>query len=437
MPYKVTLLPTFAPELPLVMQCEIVTIGDELLIGQTVDTNSAWIAKQLNAIGVSVTRITSIADEREAILTTLDEVGDRAQLVLMTGGLGPTRDDITKNTLCEYFETHLVMRHDIRQRIEAWFERRGIPVLEVNRRQAELPADCIVLENLLGTAQGMWFERDETVFVSMPGVPYEMQYIVEHHVLRMITERFKRPHIEHLTLMTSGIGESLLADKVKSWEDSLDAEGIHIAYLPSPGVVKVRLTLTGGDAEAIRTAVRKKADEFLAIAGEYVFAEGDTPIEKVVGDELRRRQLTIATAESCTGGRIASVLTAYPGSSAYFKGGVVAYDNNVKVGLLEVPEALIDHQGAVSEAVVKAMAEGVRRRLGTDIGVATSGVAGPDGGTTDKPVGLMWVAVATSNGVIAEMHNFGSDRERNMLRGVRAALNLVRHEILGHGVVSS
>lgn len=419
------------------MHLELVTIGDEILIGQTVDTNSAWMGKQLNAVGIAVRRITSIADTREAILATLAEVGQRADVVLMTGGLGPTRDDITKTTLCEYFDTHLVMHHDIRQRIEDWFNRRGVPVLDVNRKQAELPVGCTVLENLRGTAQGMWFEKDGTIYVSMPGVPYEMQGIVEHHVIPRLVKRFDRPHIEHFTIMTSGIGESLLADKVSDWENSLDEVGIHIAYLPSPGVVKVRLTAEGSDREAIRTVVRQKAKEFEELAGEYVFGYEDIPLEKAVGDLLKERGFTISTAESCTGGRIGAALATYPGSSDFYKGSVVAYANEVKTEMLGVPEAVLEQQGAVSEAVVRQMAQSVRERTGSDFAIATSGVAGPDGGSTEKPVGTVWIALATPKGVTAKLHNFGADRERNILRSVRTALTDIRKEILREEVVSS
>jgi nicotinamide-nucleotide amidase len=412
------------------MHCEIVTIGDEILIGQTVDTNSAWMAKQLNSIGVFVEQITSIADTREAILTTLEEVGQRADLVLMTGGLGPTRDDITKTTLCAYFDTHLVMHHGIRERIEQWFERRGVPVLEVNRKQAELPASCVVLENLRGTAQGMWFEKDGTVYVSMPGVPYEMQGIVENHLLAKIKDRFILPHIEHCTIMTTGIGESLLADRVKTWEDGLDSKGIHIAYLPSPGVVKVRLTASGHDREAIRTAVRKEKEHFERLAAEYIFGYDDLPLEKAIGDLLKEKGRTLAVAESCTGGRIASSLTAFAGSSSFFWGGVVAYENQVKIDVLGVPPHAIETHGAVSEPVVLAMAEGARKRLKTDYALATSGVAGPSGGSTEKPVGTVWIALSGPNGTSATKHNFGADRERNIIRAMRTALNLLRAEIL-------
>lgn len=412
------------------MHAEIITIGDEILIGQTVDTNSAWMAKMLNGIGVSIYRITSIADEREAILTTLAEVGERSQLVLITGGLGPTRDDITKSTLCEYFETHLVMNDAVRERIEAWFERRGVPILDVNRKQAELPASCEIIENLRGTAQGMWFERDGVVYVAMPGVPYEMQGIVELHLLDKIEARFERPHIEHHTIMTSGIGESLLSNMVADWEESLEAEGIHIAYLPSPGIVKVRLTAIGPDAATIRTVVRKKAEEFEALAGSYIFGYNDEPIEAAVGRLLKERGLTAGCAESCTGGRIAAALAKHPGSSAYFSGGIVAYDNRLKQSLLGVDLEILTTHGAVSEACIRAMAEGGRTALGVDFAVATSGVAGPDGGSELKPIGLVWMAVAGPKRTVAWVQNFNSDRERNILRATQGALTLLKNEIL-------
>ena len=412
------------------MRAEIVTIGDELLIGQTVDTNSAWLAKKLNAIGVEVAQITSVSDTREHILWGLKEAGSRSDLVLTTGGLGPTKDDITKKTLCEYFDTELVMHEDIRERIESYFKYRGIPFLEVNRQQAALPANCTPVLNVRGTAQGMWFDHEGTVYVSMPGVPYEMQGIVEDHLLDMIVKRFERPHIEHLTMMTQGIGESSLADMVEDWQDSLDAEGISLAYLPSPGTVKVRLTSKGPDAEAIKEKVRRKADEFIAIAGEYVFAEEDIPLEEAVGKALIEKGQTVATAESCTGGRIASFLTKVAGSSQYYYGSVVSYDNSVKQGLLGVTEATLIEHGAVSEATARQMAEEVRKVIGTDYGVATTGVAGPGGGSEAKPVGTVWIAVAGPNGTRAELHRYGKDRERNILRSTREALSMLRDEIL-------
>lgn len=412
------------------MQAEIITIGDELLIGQTVDTNSAWMAKQLNAIGVSVYQITSVSDESSHILNALKEAGERSDLVLITGGLGPTKDDITKQTLCQYFDTHLVMREDIRERIEAYFNARGIPVLDTNRKQAEMPAKATIIPNAKGTAQGMWFEKDNTVYVSMPGVPYEMKCIMEDHLLALIQQKFKRPHIEHHTIQTSGIGESMLADIIQDWENSLGAEDIRLAYLPSPGIVKLRLTSIGEDKITIQSKVLRKAGELKLLVSQYVFGEGDDQIEEVIGKLLEERQMTVSTAESCTGGTIASYITRRPGSSAYFLGSVVAYHNDVKMSMLGVKAETLEKHGAVSAETVKEMAEGVRKRLNTTFGVATSGIAGPGGGTETKPVGLIYVAVSGPQGTVIEELNFRSDRELNVLRTTRSALSLLRIEIL-------
>ena len=412
------------------MQAEIITIGDELLIGQTVDTNSAWMAKKLNAIGVSIFQITSVSDEKEHILQALKDASERSELVLITGGLGPTKDDITKQTLCQYFGSHLVMHNDIKEKIEAYFASRGLPALEVNKKQAEMPSNATVVHNAKGTAQGMWFDENETVYVSMPGVPYEMKCIVEDHLLDMIQERFERPHIEHLTVQTAGIGESMLSEMIADWADSLDAEGISLAYLPSPGIVKVRLSAKGERKAEVQEKMRRKANEFKQIAAEFVFGEGDDQIEDVVGKLLEDHQTTVATAESCTGGNIAAKLTSRPGSSAYFQGSVVAYSNDVKKQQLGVQEATLKEHGAVSLQTVSEMAEGVRAELNTTFGVATSGIAGPGGGTDEKPVGLIFIAVSGPKGTVTEELRFSSDRETNILRTVRKALSLLRNEIL-------
>lgn len=419
------------------MTAEIITIGDEILIGQTIDTNSAWMAKQLNAVGIFVDRIVSISDEREAILNALAEGAERSELILITGGLGPTRDDITKETLCEFFDTRLVMNEAVREGIESWFQRRGIPVLDVNRKQAELPEAASVLPNPRGTAQGMWFERDGRIFVSMPGVPYEMKGIMEDHVIPRVSERFKDLHIEHFTIMTAGIGESLLADKVADWEDSLASVGVKIAYLPSPGVVKVRLTSSGPDAHRIRTVVREKAKEFEAIVGSYVFGYNDEALEAAVGRLLKAERKTIACAESCTGGRIAALLSKHPGSSSFFLGGLVCYSNEAKAKLLGVKTQTLSEHGAVSEETVREMAVNARERFQSDFAVASSGVAGPDGGSEDKPVGTVWIAVAGPNRTFAERFNFSSDRERNIERAVKNALIAVRNEILNNSLGDS
>ena len=413
------------------MQAEVITIGDELLIGQTVDTNSAWMAKKLNAIGVSIYQITSVSDEKEHILRALKDASERSDLVLITGGLGPTKDDITKQTLCQYFGSHLVMHDDIREKIEAYFASRGLPALEVNKKQAEMPSNATVVPNAKGTAQGMWFDEDDTVYVSMPGVPYEMKCIIEDHLLEMIEKRFDRPHIEHLTVQTAGIGESMLAEMISDWADSLDAEGISLAYLPSPGIVKVRLSASGENKSTVQEKVRRKADEFKSIAEEFVFGEGDDQIEDVVGKLLGAKNVTVSTAESCTGGNIAAKLTSRPGSSKYFQGSIVAYANEVKINQLGVLPSTLEAHGAVSPETVVAMAEGIRSNLNTTFGVATSGIAGPGGGSVEKPVGLIYIAVSGPKGTVTEELRFSSDRSTNILRTVRKALSLLRIEILG------
>ncbi|MEX2380385.1 MAG: CinA family nicotinamide mononucleotide deamidase-related protein, partial [Vicingaceae bacterium] len=311
------------------MVAEIITIGDEILIGQTIDTNSAWMAKQLNAIGVDVGQITSIRDARPNILESLDEATKRADIIIMTGGLGPTRDDITKKVLCEYFDTELVQDPEVLARIENYFKSRGREVLESNRQQADLPKACTILDNFVGTASGMWFEKEGKVFISMPGVPYEMKHLLENQVLPRLKKKFKFPHIFHHTIMTEGIGESFLAELVKHWEDSLTEEGIKIAYLPSPGVVKVRLTVFGDDLKEIQAKVLRKAKEFESLVPNYVFGQNDQSAEEAIATLLKNSGKTVVTAESCTGGYLAHLLTATAGSSQYFLGSVIAYSNAV------------------------------------------------------------------------------------------------------------
>ncbi|MDG1779990.1 MAG: nicotinamide-nucleotide amidohydrolase family protein, partial [Flavobacteriales bacterium] len=327
--------------------------------------------------------------------------------------------------------SHLVMHDDIREKIEAYFASRGLPALEVNKKQAEMPSNATVVPNAKGTAQGMWFDEDDTVYVSMPGVPYEMKCIIEDHLLEMIEKRFDRPHIEHLTVQTAGIGESMLAEMISDWADSLDAEGISLAYLPSPGIVKVRLSASGENKSTVQEKVRRKADEFKSIASEFVFGEGDDQIEDVVGRLLEERNATVSTAESCTGGNIAAKLTSRPGSSKYFQGSIVAYANEVKINQLGVLPSVLEAHGAVSRETVVAMAEGIRSNLNTTFGVATSGIAGPGGGSDEKPVGLIYIAVSGPKGTVTEELRFSSDRSTNILRTVRKALSLLRNEILG------
>ncbi len=412
------------------MYAEIITIGDELLIGQTVDTNSAWIARELNLIGISVYQITSVADTEEHIRKALDDASKRVAIVLMTGGLGPTSDDITKPSLCKYFNTHLSLREDVLKGIEDYFASIGRPMLESNRNQAMLPHDCTILPNSKGTAAGMWFEKDGLIFVSMPGVPYEMKGLMEEHVLLRLKERFQLPSIYHRTLLTQGIGESFLAEIIKDWESSLAEEHIKLAYLPSPGIVKLRLSAYGDNMSELMEKVDRKAESFMEIAGKFVFGENEESLESVVGELLKKSGRTLSIAESCTGGYLSHLITSIPGSSAYFQGTVVSYSNEIKHDLLGVSNSDIEEYGAVSSEVVEAMAKGVYKRFKSTYSLAISGIAGPDGGTTEKPVGLVWIALAGPDGISSHRFVFGKERSRNIRRAALMALDLLRKELI-------
>ncbi|MFT4757451.1 MAG: nicotinamide-nucleotide amidase [Vicingaceae bacterium] len=409
------------------MQAELITIGDEILIGQTIDTNSAWMGKELNSLGIQVSQITSIKDERDAIKNALFAAEQSAaNLVFITGGLGPTKDDITKHVLCEYFNTVLIRDNEVLNRIQTFFKARGREMLESNNQQADVPEACTVLLNDMGTASGMWFERNGTVFVSMPGVPYEMKHLMQDRVLPKIQELFKLPAVFHKTIMTTGIGESFLVEIIKDWETSLITEDIKIAYLPSPGIVRIRLTGQGDDLAPLQEKVLRKAKELYSLIPQHIFGEDDISMEEALGNLLKEKGQTIATAESCTGGYIAHLLTNRQGSSAFYLGGFVSYDNQVKIEVLRVDKDSIEEEGAVSETVVKQMANGARNLLKTDLAIATSGVAGPDGGTDEKPVGTVWIAIASSKGVIAKKFLFEKNRDRNIRRTALAAMSMVR-----------
>lgn len=410
------------------MKAEIITIGDELLIGQVVDTNSAWMATELNAIGIAVRQITSIADSRQQILQTLEEAGNRARVVLISGGLGPTSDDITKPTLCEYFDTTLALNSEALADITAIFERRGFPLTEVNRRQAELPEACTSIPNPVGTARGMWFEKNGTTYISMPGVPFEMKQMMTDHVLPALRQRNKGTAVVHRTILTTGVGESFLAARIEDWEKSLPGY-IKLAYLPQPGMVRLRLSARGCHEEKLKAEVDVLAKKLYELIPEYIFGEGTQTLEQVVGALLLQRSQTIATAESCTGGTIAQRITSVAGSSGWFKGSVVAYANQVKQQVLGVSEESLTVHGAVSEEVVRQMAKGVRNLLTTDWAVSVSGIAGPDGGTPEKPVGTVWIAVAGPHDTVATKFQFGDNRERNIIRASVAALNMIRQQL--------
>jgi nicotinamide-nucleotide amidase len=411
------------------MKASIITIGDELLIGQTIDTNSAWMGAELSKSGFDVYRITSVHDRREDILYALSEALGKVDVALVTGGLGPTSDDITKQTICEFFNTHLVSDDEVLQMIQDMMSRRNFPMNENNRRQAEVPASCRVLKNAAGTAPGMWFEKDKTIFIFMPGVPFEMKHLMTEHVLPELNKRFKSQIIIHRNIMTYGISEAQLAENLTDFEAGLP-DNIKLAYLPAQGIIKLRLTGTGTEKETILNKVNDQVVKLYKAIPKLIYGENEESFEMVIGKLLKANNKTVCTAESCTGGQIAQMITSIPGSSAYFKGSVVAYANSVKTDLLGVSQDTISSYGAVSEQVVKEMASGARILLKTEYAVATSGIAGPDGGTQEKPVGTIWIAIATEKGTVTEKRVFGNDRLTNISRFSIAALSLLRLQII-------
>lgn len=412
------------------MKAEIITIGDEILIGQVVDTNSAWLGQQLNLLGIKVNRINSISDDHEAIINGIDESLQRVELVLITGGLGPTKDDITKKAIADYFNVEMEYHEDVMQYVASLFAARGIAMADSNKSQAMLPANCKVLHNANGTAPGMWFEKDSKVIVSMPGVPYEMKGIFTDEVVPRVKQHFHTPTIKHKTILTQGVGESTLMEKIADWETSLSHHNLKLAYLPQPGMVRLRISGEGNNAAELERIIEEKAAELLTIVPQYIFGFGEQTLEQVVGELLAAKKQTLSTAESCTGGYIAHLITSISGSSTYFMGSVVAYDNRVKEEILGVSKQNLIDFGAVSQQVVEEMALGVRKRFKTDFAVATSGIAGPTGGTPEKPVGTVWIAVASSKGVVSKLLRFGNNRERNIRQAAIFALNLLRKEIL-------
>ncbi len=411
------------------MKAEIITIGDELLIGQVVDTNSAHIAQQLNDAGLDVVHIASVADNGSDIVSALDAATARASAVLITGGLGPTNDDRTKQSILGYFHSGTRFDQGVFQHITELLSRRGVSVNERNRDQAKVPDNCTLIYNPLGTAPGLWFEKNNTTYLFMPGVPYEMVAVLSN-AMPLLHNHASGSAIRHKTILTQGLPESMLAKKIEAWESALP-ENLSLAYLPSPGLVKLRLTGRGASNKEIDISINEQVINLKKIIPDYIFGYDQDTIERVVGDLLKEKGAWLATAESCTGGAIASMITSVPGSSIYFRGSVVAYANLAKLELLHVNEVLIRQYGAVSKEVVEAMAAGAREILHADYAIATSGIAGPDGGTDDKPVGTVWIAIASPGGMFSAMHRFGDERERNIRRASVTALNMLRKAILG------
>lgn len=391
----------------------IITIGDELLIGQTIDTNSAWMAQELNKIGVWVKRRVAVGDSREGIWQSLDEELKQSDIVLLTGGLGPTADDITKPLLCDYFGGKMVVNEQVLEHVKNIFLRLKRPLLERNLKQAEVPDVCEVLMNERGTAPGMLFRRQEKIIVSMPGVPHEMKGLMSKKVVPLLLKEFNMPVILHRTLLTAGVGESFIAEKIQLWEEALPGH-IKLAYLPNYGMVRLRLTTQGTDEKALQAEIDHLFKELQELVQEWLVADKDEPLEKALGDLLLARNKTIATAESCSGGYIAHLLTSVPGSSAYFKGTVVAYSYDAKETILGVNHSTLESKGAVSEETITEMFNGLMRVTTADYGIATSGIMGPGGGTEDKHVGTVWVAVGSREKMVAKRLNFRFDRAKNI-----------------------
>lgn len=406
------------------MTAEIITIGDEILIGQIIDSNSAWMAQQLNFIGIKVKQITSVSDSETHIIEALNAAIQRADIILMTGGLGPTNDDLTKPTLCKYFNTGLRFDETAYRDIEALFKQRGREVTPLNRMQAEVPENCKTIYNKNGTAPGMWFEEKGKIFISLPGVPFEMKSMMTESVLPWLAGKFNLPPVIHRTILTQGIGESILADKIKEWENALPAD-LQLAYLPSVGMVRLRLSAVG-EKKKTSAEINSQIEKVLPLIDKYVFGFDDDTLQSRVGVELKKRNATLVATESCTGGYVAHLITSVPGSSAYFKGGIVSYSNEMKVDVLHVSADTLKKHGAVSEETVMEMAENAKRIFKTDYAVATSGIAGPDGGTQEKPVGTVWIAVATPDKIINRKLQLGNKR----LHIIEVASQSVLHLLL-------
>lgn len=405
------------------MNAIIITIGDEILMGQILDTNSQYIARRLTEIGVEVIEELSIPDKRDEIYDSVDYAMQEADLILVTGGLGPTKDDVTKKVLAEYFGSRLVFNPQAMEWLEELLRNRNLPMNENNKSQAYLPDNCRILRNFKGTASGMWFERGWKSLISMPGVPFEMEHLMDKYVIPDLKARYPHLQLEYRMLKVYDVPESQLAQHLENWEDALK-DGIKLAYLPSPGMVRLRVTAKGEAVKHLDETYESLKKELAGMR----YTEGEDALEKQFGQILRKKGVTVATAESCTGGEIARMITSVPGSSAYYKGSVVSYANEVKINILGVNAGDIEREGAVSETVVLQMAEGVRKLMGTDYAVSTSGVAGPDGGTADKPIGTVWIGVATPQGSFAKKFVFSFTRERNIAKAAAKALELLMTE---------
>ena len=413
------------------MKAAIVTIGDEILIGQIVDTNSSYIAKALDKIGIATHEMLSISDDKQHILDTFHSLQNKVEVVIVTGGLGPTKDDITKKTFCDYFQDSLVENEavlaHVKSIIEGFYKR---PITQINREQALVPTKAKVLFNQVGTAPGMWMEKENTVFISLPGVPYEIKYLIDNEVIPNLVQKFERPYIVHQTIMTYGRGESMIAEQIEEWENNLP-HFIKLAYLPSPGKVRLRLTARGGNEELLKNEIKQQVEKLDLLIGDVIVGYNeDEPIEVVLGRLLTKNNLTISTAESCTGGKIAATLTAVSGASNYFKGSVVSYATETKINVLGIDNEVVEKYGVVSAEVASEMVKSVQKIMTTDYAIATTGNAGPTKGDAQADLGIVYIAIATPNAVFVEEFNFGQPREKVIDRTVSKALELIYKEIL-------
>ncbi len=404
---------------------EIIAIGDELLYGQTLDTNSQWISGELDKVGIKVVRRTTVGDIESEILTAFAEAEKRADIILITGGLGPTNDDLTKPCLAKYFNCKIVMFEDALRDVTAFFASRGRELTELNRQQAALPECCTAVRNTMGTAPGMWFDCSDKVFVSMPGVPHEMKKMMTDNVIPQLLQKYQTPTIRHQIIKTVGIGESFLAEKIAAWENALPPH-IKLAYLPSLGEVKLRLTAIGQSAELLDAELKEWVEKLKPLASQYIYGYNETPLEAVIGQLLRDRKLTLSIAESCTGGYLSHLITSIPGSSEYFLGTMIPYAYEIKMRQLGVKPETLEKYGAVSEPTIIEMANIVRAKFSTDIGVATSGIAGPGGATPEKPVGTVWIAYSDKHQTVTRKLQLSSDRMINIRMSSVAVLNLIR-----------
>ena len=413
------------------MQAEIITIGDEILIGQIIDTNSAFIAKQLNKIGVDVYQITSIEDEKTHILNALEEASKRSNIIIITGGLGPTKDDITKHTFCEYFNDELVLDQKVLDHVEDIFKKYvNTPILEANRSQAWMPSQAITLHNEYGTAPGMWFEKNDVVYISMPGVPYEMKSILTEQALPRLQDRFKTPYIIHKTVLTYGLGESAIADRIEDWENQLPPF-IKLAYLPSLGRVRLRLSARGEDEQVLKEGLDTSIEHLNRIIGDIIKGyEDEQTLEERIAESFSLKGKTLATAESCTGGRLAAKFSEIPGASAYFVGSVVSYATSAKTDVLQIPTEFVEQYSVVSSEITKAMAEKAKSMFKSDFAIATTGNAGPTKGDSDADIGTVFIAVATPTETHVHEFQFGKHRERVTQKAVNKALELIYEAIL-------